>query len=43
MTQRTGLVPGSTTMAAIAVLACSVGWTPLAEADITSIVITRVE
>ena len=43
MTQRTGLVPGSTTMAAIAVLAFTVGWTPLVEADITRIVITRVE
>ena len=43
MTQRTGLVPSSTTMAAIAVLAFTVGWTPLAEADITRIVITRVE
>ena len=30
-------------MAAIAVLALTVGWTPLAEADITRIVITRVE
>ena len=43
MTQRTGLVPSSTTVAAIAVLAFTVGWTPLAEADITRIVITRVE
>ena len=43
MTQRTGLVPSSTTVAAIAVLAFTVGWTPLAEADITRIVIARVE
>ena len=43
MTQRTGLVPSRTTVAAIAVLACTVGWTPLAEADITRIVIARVE
>ena len=43
MTQRAGFVPSSTTVAAIAVLALTVGWTPLAEADITRIVITRVE
>jgi hypothetical protein len=43
MTQRTGFLPSSTTVAAIAVLALTVGWTPLAEADITRIVITRVE
>ena len=43
MTQRTRFVPSSTTVAAIAVLALTVGWTPLAEADITRIVITRVE
>ena len=43
MTQRTGLVPSSTTVAAIAVLAFTVGWTPFAEADITRIVIARVE
>ena len=45
MTQRTGLVPsGSTPVAAmIAVLAFTVGWTPLAEADISRIVIARVE
>ena len=43
MTQRAGFVPSSTTVAAIAVLALTVGWTPLAEAEITRIVITRVE
>ena len=43
MTQRTGFVPSSTTVAAIALLALTVGWTPSAEADITRIVIARVE
>ena len=43
MNQRAGFVPSSTTVAAIAVLALTVGWTPSAEADITRIVITRVE
>ena len=43
MTQRAGFVPSTATVAAIAVLALTVGWTPLAEADITRIVIARVE
>jgi len=43
MTQRTGLVPSRTIVAGIALLALTVGWTPLAEADITRIVIGRVE
>ena len=43
MTQRTGLVPSRATVAAIAVLAFTVGWTPLAEADVTRLVIARVE
>jgi Alpha/beta hydrolase domain len=43
MTQRTGLIQSSTIVAAIGVLAFTVGWTPLAEADITRIVIARVE
>ena len=43
MTERTGFVPSRTTVAAIALLALTAGWTPLAEADITRIVITRVE
>ena len=43
MTQRAGFVPSSTPVAAIALLALTVGWTPLAEADITRIVIARVE
>ena len=43
MTQRAGFVPGSTTVTAIAVLALTVGWTPLAEAEITRIVVARVE
>ena len=43
MTQRSGFVPSSTAVAAIAVLTLTVGWTPVAEADITRIVIARVE